>query len=551
MKQILTIGLLLSLLTGVPAGQAQPKARKSAIAGKILFESYHAVQNPPVPPIERNIDPKLLKPMPVHIDLVPDSSRTPLPRLKPLQGQFRRTLQKRVLDDYRQLCSEMEQRKPTRTPQRWIWVGDQAALLGLDSVAADCVKRFMCYHPSPRLLAYVVDSMMPTCREYARPMVEYTSEYWLQPYWTTPDTTSRGLENLRILTRLNERYKSGNRLLSQGMLRLVSGDTTAAGTLFMEAIRTAQKHPKPFRLSLSGLLHTTASLLSDAARYDELLILFAENEAAVHCAKSNPAMAFLLYRAALKVDPSRANEYLTWGMEADKGAFTEQLHRLRDTVYTAFVDNPAVAARLDYLLNGPLPLEYPTEYVALAEQLLAKLPDIGTPCSDAVYDESFAPWRDALLGIAEQASRLENGALSPASAHLRFISAETRSRFASSAEAGLNDLQALFEQLSETTGEAEYSEWYIRTGTVLAEKRSRTEPKAALKMMTSRIWPVFEQVTGRQQLTPRQTRLSITTYRCMARLYQRAGKAGKAKAMRAKAEALTNATSPKTGDGME
>lgn len=77
MKQILTIGLLLSLLTGVPAGQAQPKARKSAIAGKILFESYHAVQNPPVPPIERNIDPKLLKPMPVHIDLVPDSSRTP------------------------------------------------------------------------------------------------------------------------------------------------------------------------------------------------------------------------------------------------------------------------------------------------------------------------------------------------------------------------------------------------------------------------------------------------------------------------------------------
>lgn len=70
-------------------------------------------------------------------------------------------------------------------------------------------------------------------------------------------------------------------------------------------------------------------------------------------------------------------------------------------------------------------------------------------------------------------------------------------------------------------------------------------------MMTSRIWPVFEQGTGRQQLTPRQTRLSITTYRCMARLYQRAGKAGKAKAMRAKAEALTNATSPKTGDGME
>ena len=45
MKQILTIGLLLSLLTGVPAGQAQPKARKSAIAGKILFESYHAVQH--------------------------------------------------------------------------------------------------------------------------------------------------------------------------------------------------------------------------------------------------------------------------------------------------------------------------------------------------------------------------------------------------------------------------------------------------------------------------------------------------------------------------
>lgn len=446
-----------------------------------------------------------------------------------------------MLADYRRLCAEMEQRKPTRLPQRWVLVGNRAASLGCDSIAVDCMNRFLSYHPSPRLVAHAVDSMMFACPEYARPMVESATGIWFRRYWSAPDTTERWLGYFQTLDHLGERYGGGNRLLAQGMSRALEGDTREACPLFAEAIRKARMYPDLFRSCIPALTHATACLLSDAARYDELLELFAQEstDAVSQYARDNAFVAFLLYRAALRSGSPRAESLLARGMEADSARFTELLRELRDEVYAAVVEHPQPSPELDYLFDGPLPLAYPQEYTTLAERLHATLPDIGSPYDAAAhcYDESYAPCRDALAAVAERAHRHDAGSITSESARLRFIAAETRSRFASSAEAGIADMEVLFGELGTAGGQSPYPELYVRAGALLALRRSPTEPKAALRLMTDRVWPVFEQLDN-DDAAPGRQQLRMDVYRCMASLYRQAGKEKKATAMQEKADSL-------------
>lgn len=548
MKTIATAGLLLALLTGALPCQGQTRTKIAVQAGRTLYGNRHAATAPPRLPVEpQSVARDLFGPRQHFIDLRRDSIR--LARLRDSLNRGRQAwserfgerLREEMLADYRRLCAEMEQRKPTRLPQRWVLVGNRAASIGCDSIAVDCMNRFLSYHPSPRLVAHAVDSMMFACPEYARPMVESATGIWFRRYWSAPDTTERWLGYFQTLDHLGERYGGGNRLLAQGMSRALEGDTREACPLFAEAIRKARMYPDLFWSCIPALTHATACLLSDAARYDELLELFAQEstDAVSQYARDNAFVAFLLYRAALRSGSPRAESLLARGMEADTARFTELLRKLRDEVYAAMVEHPQPSPELDYLFDGPLPLAYPQEYTTLAERLHATLPDIGSPYDAAAhcYDESYAPCRDALAAVAERAHRHDAGSITPEGARLRFIAAETRSRFASSAEAGITDTEVLFGELGTAGGQSPYPELYVRAGALLALRRSLTEPKAALKLMTDRVWPVFEQLDN-DDAAPGRQQLRMDVYRCMASLYRQAGKEKKATAMQEKADSL-------------
>lgn len=139
--------------------------------------------------------------------------------------------------------------------------------------------------------------------------------------------------------------------------------------------------------------------------------------------------------------------------------------------------------------------------------------------------------------MAERAHRHDAGSITPEGARLRFIAAETRSRFASSAEADITDMEVLFGELGTAGGQSPYPELYVRAGALLALRRSTTEPKAALRLMTDRVWPVFEQLDN-DDAAPGRQQLRMDVYRCMASLYRQAGKEKKATAMQEKADSL-------------
>ena len=117
-------------------------------------------RSPRLPVEPQSVARDLFGPRQHFIDLRRDSIR--LARLRDFLNRGRQAwserfgerLREEMLADYRRLCAEMEQRKPTRLPQRWVLVGNRAASLGCDSIAVDCMNRFLSYHPSPRLVAH-------------------------------------------------------------------------------------------------------------------------------------------------------------------------------------------------------------------------------------------------------------------------------------------------------------------------------------------------------------------------------------------------------------
>ena len=77
---------------------------------------------------------------------------------------------------YRKQCAEMELGKPLRDTLAWIRLGNTAAELGLDSITAVSVNRFLFYRPSTPKIAIAVDSLMSSSQPYARAIIEIDME---------------------------------------------------------------------------------------------------------------------------------------------------------------------------------------------------------------------------------------------------------------------------------------------------------------------------------------------------------------------------------------
>lgn len=91
----------------------------------------------------------------------------------------------------------MEAGKTPRDTLAWVRLGNRAARLDLDDVAADCMNRFLYYRPSAAKITRAVDSLMYASQRYARPMIETAAEremyaYWQAPTHTTPASPTSG-----------------------------------------------------------------------------------------------------------------------------------------------------------------------------------------------------------------------------------------------------------------------------------------------------------------------------------------------------------------------
>lgn len=197
MKQIRIIPILLVLLLAFGTDcPAQKRQVIHALTGKGVKDLYNATRyKPQMPPLPR------IAPAPPSIVALPDTARlralqeTSQTRLRSLRLPDPKTIyrkaQEQVREFYRLRCADMEAGKTPRDTLAWVRLGNRAARLDLDDVAADCMNRFLYYRPSAAKITRAVDSLMYASQRYARPMIETAAEREIYTYWHGPRRTRR------------------------------------------------------------------------------------------------------------------------------------------------------------------------------------------------------------------------------------------------------------------------------------------------------------------------------------------------------------------------
>ena len=193
MKQIRIIPILLVFLLAFGTDcPAQKRQVIHALTGKGVKDLYNATRyKPQMPPLPR------IAPAPPSTVALPDTARlralqeTSQARLRSLRLPDPKTIyrkaQEQVREFYRLRCADMEAGKTPRDTLAWVRLGNRAARLDLDDVAADCMNRFLYYRPSAAKITRAVDSLMYASQRYARPMIETAAEREVYAYWQDPD----------------------------------------------------------------------------------------------------------------------------------------------------------------------------------------------------------------------------------------------------------------------------------------------------------------------------------------------------------------------------
>lgn len=547
MKKFALFALILSMLASAIECVAQKKQAFRLLMGKGSLEIIKAARNAPdirfklpggasqwgvpgsLPVIPQNFTPHdslLLYIMPTV------SLPSPAELLQRRQEALLQKAKKQLEDVYQKRRAEMEQGKALRDTLAWVRLGNKAAELGLDSIATDCVVRFLSYWPSIPKIATAVDSLMDSSQPYARAILEIYTDIKFYKYWENPDSTKIGISDFEILAELGLKYMCYHTDLALGMIYYLKGDNDAASNTFMRAADYAIEFPDSMPEIWNTLFRVTAYCMSMAGRYSDMITFFEEYEVLEQYVEEDPYIAFLLYKAALFTNPGKVEKYADMGLAADETYFMEQFQEFYDTVYADFIENPQPLTDLDFLFGGLDANQLSQSYIDLAGKLIENLPESDTPYDGAehYYDEGLAPYREALLEIASRVDSLHNGELTPDNALVKIIAESTQGNFLSSADEGRANVKALFEQLYEKLDDPKYYVTIVLSGFCYSAGLSCQNPKAALKVMTKAVLPTMEKLDA-QDVNPFRGEVTVEVYKYMASLYRRIDKPKKAKKM--------------------
>lgn len=209
MKKFVLFTLILSILASGIECLAQKKQAIQAIMGKGAIEVYKAIKTDPkkqlnLPGISNwgvipvvpfgTYSPQAAIPkdtISLSINLADLSKKSHADLLQRHREAMLQKSKEKLKEVYRKQCAEMELGKPLRDTLAWIRLGNKAAELGLDSITADCVTRFLFYRPSTPKIAIAVDSLMSSSQPYARAIIEIDMEFKFCNFWGGGNRTPR------------------------------------------------------------------------------------------------------------------------------------------------------------------------------------------------------------------------------------------------------------------------------------------------------------------------------------------------------------------------
>lgn len=457
---------------------------------------------------------------------------------------------KQLRKEYQKLCTEVEQ-GTLRDTLALVRIGDKAVELKCDSIAVGCFMKFISSRPSTQKMVTAVDSLMKSSQVIAPPLIDEDIEYKFCKYWESPDSAKIGVSDFEVLAKLGNKYpmKCRKTEVAQGMLPYFDCDYDSASYCFERTTRNVLLRPEEYdpygnylgkfyyndsillRPENDLLFSVTALCMDQAQRYSDMLLLFGDEGLDQYMAES-PYMAFLLYKASLFANPDKTQKYWKMGMAANEEYFTEQFRELYDAIYADFIENPQLLTNLDFLTVGLDSCQLSQSYMDMACDLIGKLPDMNTSYDgvEHYYDESFIPYREALLEVARRSDSLYNYRFTPENVLMKIFAESTSAGFLSSVERAKANIKTLFEQLYKKRDDPEYYVTIVLSGYDYSELLSYQQPKEALKIMNEAVLPIMKKLDT-QDVNLFGDEGAVEIYKYMAALYRRIGKQKKAEKM--------------------
>lgn len=459
-------------------------------------------------------------------------------------------------DSYKRTCAGLEQGKVLRDTLYWIRLYNEAVILKEDSIAKDCLTRFLSYNPSVPIIV-AADSLIPSNDRYAPAIPAISTELKFYEYWQRPDSATITSSDFATLATLGEKHNSNEFYvnLARGMRDYLNGNYKSASDIFMNLFEYEIDFPH-FKPEYKRLLsNITAYTLDCAGCHADMLAFFEKWEDTMLTpgpyydvklsdllVTENPFTTFLLYKAAVcspnPQDIAKAEKYMNMCKAADAEYFDAQYKQFYDGVYAHFLDNPQYLENLDFIIAGFAPDYMSDNLTILMSDLIDKLPDSPDDGTEHYYEESLAPYREAILEIAHRADSLHNGRFTPQNAIAQSMAEITRTGYLSSAQQGRENLKKLFERLYKKRKATEYNIPLVLTGAIYSQILSYRQPKDAAKIM-DKILPVMDDTANRSLLN--DTKFLEDTYEYAADLYRKINKPKKADKM------LRNAANLHTG----
>lgn len=458
----------------------------------------------------------------------------------------------RFQNHYRRICNAMDQGRAPRDTLGLIRIYNKALEFEQDSIARDCIMRFVNYNPSIAILS-AADTIMHPGDVFTQTLPMVFSEHKFYEYWVNPDSSTITANDFGTLATLCEKHGCDEFYvgLARGMEYYLNGNFKNASDIFMK-LSENETESTHFEPELKKYLHyITTYMLDCAGRYTDMLTFFKECEDRLTSqpfedkeqlgllVTDNHYTTFMLFKAALLTgDTVTATKYMNLCNTINAEYFEEQYLKFYNDIYDYFLDNPQYLEDLDFIIAGFDPENMAENLNALITDLMRKLPDGPDDDSEYYYEETLTPYREAIIEIAHRADSLHNGQLTPQNAISKMLAEISRTSFMSSAQQGRENLKVLFSQLYKKRKDTNYHLPLVLTGVTYSSVLSFHQPKDAAAII-DKIMPIMEIYDGVDKPLLCDTEFNVDIYKYAADLYSKINKKKKAKKMQKRADQYT------------
>lgn len=341
-------GIVMAIIGTTAVAQMKNAAKAAIILGRGVEAASDIRTRPlPVPPLPH----RFTKPKPIPpIDTT--AIKIKIPQMSPALREYvekkqreerKRKQRNLMINDYERLKAG----KFAGDTLAAVRIAEMATKVAEDTVAVDCIIRFVETPPTIPQLAYALDSLMVENWRFRKPVAAngIVRNYITCVYNGIPECEpgevmfERFLSDQKLLIELAEKYRRDMVPLAMIPSNSYLGDSLVA-PLYYDAIRAMATYPTSYSAGFrQSLCETGTAVMLNGGMDSAMLSLFKEPRLDNITHKSMP-LAWNLYVAAFKNADPKGEEYINRAIQLDPAKTDSMMTIFYNDIIESFLCNP-------------------------------------------------------------------------------------------------------------------------------------------------------------------------------------------------------------------